>query len=268
MKKKVAPIAPGTWFAVPLRTGAFAPGIVARVGSGGVLLGYFFGPAVSEIPALNALQGLKASNAVLVRRFGDLGMIRGKWPVLGVSPDWKAADWPLPDFVRFETDASRAWLVKYAEDDVNKYMNETPCPALEVEGHPLDALSGYGAIELILTKRLSEGDTSRPPERAAGQASPRPDASPTMIRFFLYFSDESRAGQVAKELLAQDYRAHVKLSTDNENWLVLATASATQAERTAPVDARERLMEELASRYEGEYDGWEIDSPPAASAES
>jgi hypothetical protein len=69
----------GDWFAVPLRAGGFAAVIVARAmpGREGVLLGYFFGPRRDRVPTLDELSALSASDAVLVERFGDLGILDG-----------------------------------------------------------------------------------------------------------------------------------------------------------------------------------------------
>jgi len=55
----------GTWFAVPLKDGGYAAGVVARVGRRGVLFGYFFGPRRPAAPSLSDLEGLTPNNAVL-----------------------------------------------------------------------------------------------------------------------------------------------------------------------------------------------------------
>jgi hypothetical protein len=40
----------GDWFAVPLRNGGFAVGLVARANPKAALLGYFFGPKTKGYP--------------------------------------------------------------------------------------------------------------------------------------------------------------------------------------------------------------------------
>jgi hypothetical protein len=49
----------GDWFAVPLREGGFAIGVIARVmpRKEGVVLGYFFGPRRNAVPTVEEAQG-------------------------------------------------------------------------------------------------------------------------------------------------------------------------------------------------------------------
>jgi hypothetical protein len=94
----------GDWFAVPLREGGFAVGVIARAmpHKEGILLGYFFGPRRDDVPTLDELKSLSASDAVLVDRFGHLGLVRGTWPLLGRIDGWDRGAWPTPAFGRFE----------------------------------------------------------------------------------------------------------------------------------------------------------------------
>ena len=73
----------GDWFAVPLREGGFAAGVVSHANADGVLVGYFFGPKRAKIPKLSDLTSLGAADAVLVCKFGHMGLIQKKWPLLG-----------------------------------------------------------------------------------------------------------------------------------------------------------------------------------------
>src|ERR1700736_2791876 len=104
------PYSEGSVFLVPLKTGGFARGVVARAPkrAGKVLLGYFFGP---RVPSTNdaLLSDLDPANAVLRIRFGDLHLIDGTWAIVGRVPNWDRSDWPMPDFVRRELLTTRAW---------------------------------------------------------------------------------------------------------------------------------------------------------------
>src|SRR5689334_22542654 len=104
MPRKALPYAAGAWFAVPLKTGGFALGVVARADGRGVVLGYFFGPRYVALPAGEHTQGLRAADAVLVERFGDLGLIHGEWPIIQRECAWNPADWPVPVFARISED--------------------------------------------------------------------------------------------------------------------------------------------------------------------
>lgn len=103
----------GDWFAVPLREGSFAVGVVARANPKAALLGYFFGPRRSETPELEEVANLKPEDAVLVGTFGHLGLTQGKWPILGQLDGWDRWTWPMPAFVRYEELTGRYFHVFY-----------------------------------------------------------------------------------------------------------------------------------------------------------
>lgn len=144
----------GDWFAVPLRDGGFAIGVVARVSTGGVLLGYFFGPKVDVVPSLDAVGELRATDAVMVRRFGHLGLEQGKWPILGRLATWEPAAWPMPVFVRYEELSGRSFRVVYADDNPNELLREQQVPPGDSEQGPKDGMLGAGAVEKVLTGLL------------------------------------------------------------------------------------------------------------------
>ena len=101
MAKKKLPYSEGSVFLVPLTTGGFGRGVVARAdpkGRGG-LFGYFFAPCLASTNNV-ALDDFMPCNAILRVRFGDLGLINGEWPVCGQVPNWDRSQWPMPDFVR------------------------------------------------------------------------------------------------------------------------------------------------------------------------
>jgi len=92
------PYKEGTWFAVPLRGGGYATGLVARhiPGEGKIVLAYFFGPKRQTIPSMEELEGLTPDMAIKVIRVGDLGLFEGSWPIVGDSPKWQRERWPMP----------------------------------------------------------------------------------------------------------------------------------------------------------------------------
>ena len=152
------PYREGTWFAVPLRQGGFAVGLVARAtAKGKVILCYFFGPCRAAIPALDEVERLTPSDAIRAIRVGDLGLIRGKWPIIGHAASWTRSDWPMPTFVRRDPLSRRAWRVYHSDTDPNLVDREE----LEQYESTLedDALYGAGAAELVLAKWLSQEAT-------------------------------------------------------------------------------------------------------------
>ena len=145
----------GDWFAVPLRDGGFAVGLIARANSGGALLGYFFGPLRPEVPQLHDIADLRHGDAVLVRKFGHLGIRHGSWPLLGRLDGWDRRDWPTPVFVRYEELTGRSFRVFYDDDDPNKVLREEQVPPGQAEQAPKDGLMGAGFAEAALTRLLA-----------------------------------------------------------------------------------------------------------------
>ncbi len=147
--------AEGDWFAVPLRDGGFGVGVIARANPDGVLLGYFFGPKRDAPPTISEVADLKPTDAVMVRKFGHLGLTQSKWPVVGSVPGWDRHDWPMPVFVRYEELTGRSFRVFYDDNDPNKVVREEQIDPGAGEQGPKDGLLGAGAVEKVLTGRLS-----------------------------------------------------------------------------------------------------------------
>lgn len=145
----ILPYTEGSVFLVPLRTGGYGRGVIARATpKGRVLFGYFFGPRLASAEPV-PLDDLVPQRAVLRIRFGDLGLINGEWRVFGKLPNWNRSDWPICDFVR-RPPGMRARLVRYADDDPNRVEAEYPADdEAELE---TDSLSGYGSVEIKLSK--------------------------------------------------------------------------------------------------------------------
>lgn len=157
MVPRTLPYHEGDWFVLPLRReGRFAIGRIARSSSRGkILFGYFFGPARPEMPTLADAQQLSHAEVVMKCRFGDLGLINGEWKVLGQMGDWEREFWPMPPFVRVDhLNEERAVLVTYSDVDPAKVVSETSCDPKLASKYPRDALAGYGAVEIRLTKIL------------------------------------------------------------------------------------------------------------------
>ena len=146
----------GTWFAVPLRNGGYAVGVVSRTTArGGIVLAYFLPRAWENPPSLKEVGSFRPDSATRVLRIGDLGLVQGLWPTIGWDPTWRRADWPAPAFIRKDDLSGRAWRVEYSDDDANIVVSEAPIEF----GTPLerDAVLGAGAAEIVLTKALSAG---------------------------------------------------------------------------------------------------------------
>ena len=147
------PYSEGSVFLVPLKNGGYARGVVARASRHGkVLFGYFFGPLLRSTDIV-AFDDLDPANAVLCVMFGDLGLINGEWVVRGAVPNWDRTQWPMPDFVRKDPlGFLKPVLVRYCDTDPRRV--ETEYRIDDDSGLPTNSLSGYGAVEIKLSKLL------------------------------------------------------------------------------------------------------------------
>ena len=154
----------GVWFAVPLRSGGFAIGLVARMDGKGSVIGYFFGPSHKEIPSsLDFTKGLTPDDAIFIAHFGDLGLLKGTWKVLGEREPWIREKWPLPAFVRTDVISGKHRKVLYFEDNLLKEVQLVPIVAETAKRLPEDGIFGAGAVEIRLTKLLSMEKPLNPP---------------------------------------------------------------------------------------------------------
>lgn len=150
------PCQEGDWFLVPLPSGGYASGLVARASKRGrVLLGYFFGPRRAAPPDVEALAGLTAASAVLVARFGDLDLVQKNWPVLGQRGEWRRSLWPMPAFANRDLLTEQVWRVEYSDDDPNRLVARIPFSANDAKRFPPDRVSGSGAVAIKLDQLLT-----------------------------------------------------------------------------------------------------------------
>jgi hypothetical protein len=87
----------------------------------------------------------------------------------------------------------------------------------------------------------------------------RPGAA-HLFHHYLYFPPEVASAQAANDLRRIGFTAEQQLSAYDENWLVLA--SHAMVPTTEAVEFVREQMEALATRFGGEYDGWEAEVLP------
>jgi Immunity protein 26 len=156
MPKKKINYTEGTCFLVPLRKGGYARGVVTRLNAKGTIFGYFFGPKFAKTKDATLDFTLRPQNNILLAKLGDLGLLKGEWPVIGRIEPWIRTEWPLPPF--FRTDAlGQLGYVSYYDDKSLRFVKEEKVKIGEIDASkfPDDSLWGYGAIEIRLTKLLA-----------------------------------------------------------------------------------------------------------------
>ncbi len=155
MGAKRLPYKEGSVFLVPLRSGGHGCGVVARTGPRGkVLLGYFFGPKLRDERV--SFDGLRPGDAILRLRFGDLGLFRGEWKVIGEIVPWSRDHWPIPEFLWSDPlGVIPDQVVVYTDDEFDKGgLGRLERRRTIPLGLRRDGLSGSGAVEIELSKLL------------------------------------------------------------------------------------------------------------------
>jgi hypothetical protein len=256
------PYKEGSAFVVPLRNGGYGRGVVARASpKGRVLFGYFFGPRLTNASSAT-VEGLHPENAVLRVMFGDLGLMQGSWQVYAQIPDWDRTKWEMPDFIRHDGYSKKGWLVRYADDDPNR--TDTQLLIDFDPSIPRDSLSGFGAVEIKLSRLLGR----QPHEEGKGAVNSgnMPELSQMSqmqkvrypIHHYLYFGDKAIGKGVAQLLRGKGYLVDDRLGADEKNWLVLVKSNAIPSQST--IVQQEKLFQQIAEDNGGEYDGWEADT--------
>jgi hypothetical protein len=249
--------AEGTVFAIPLRSGGFAVGLVARAAPRGrLLLVYLFGPRRESVPELAEVANVHASSAIRIVRAGDLHLIEGKWPVIGQLGEFRREDWPFPKFVRTEELARRAWVVEYADDHPGHVVAETPV-AFGASKLDCDSSFGAGAVELLLTKLLG-GSDMKSGGRVAGDAplAPGNQRAGRMFWHYIYVPDRAKADALGAKLKREGFAVQITMGADDVNWLVRARHELIPNEQ----ERVEKQLTKAAKAVGGEYDGWEAEA--------
>lgn len=136
---------------VPLNPSGYAVGVVIRSDGRGRAVGAFFGPRVEDGSSVDA-SALRLEDARLVCCFGDHGIYKKRWPVIGVVPNWKSENWSVTKFVRGHDDPKLCYVTEY--DESLNVVSESVLPAAAGEGLPEDAQYGSGVVEAKLAKLL------------------------------------------------------------------------------------------------------------------
>lgn len=144
----------GDMFLVPLRESGYAIGLVAVKESGqSGGLGYFFGPKLETQPERLPSLEISPQSAVIVRQFGDRGIITGRWPFIGRLDAFDSSLWTVTKYRHYDDISGKYYLREYTPD--YQFIGEREVDEREAMLHPKDGVAGAGFIEIMLTKLLS-----------------------------------------------------------------------------------------------------------------
>ena len=164
----------GDWFGVPLKSGGWGIGIVARKGRRDDFIAYFFGPPRAELPKdTKELDQLHHSQAVYRTTPGILGLRWGTWPIIGHHARWHRDLFPNPWFGWIRFDGKKAKREQYDENVYESVREE--CSVEEALSLPSSNVPGHGSVEFALGAIL-RGDLRI-------YADPRPGTLPWTDKF-------------------------------------------------------------------------------------
>lgn len=148
------PYVEGDCFVLPLRTNGYARGVVGRLNGKGVAVGFFFGPRLESLAEATIDEGLQPERTVLIARFGDLGLLKGAWVVIGHIGQWDRERWRVPGFLHLDEGGDQGF-VRYYDDSLAFVKEDRVVLSAISPNVPRDGLLGYGAAEIRLTKILA-----------------------------------------------------------------------------------------------------------------
>ena len=234
----------------------------ARANGRGKAFRCFFSPRVERAEDVDG-SALAPTAAILVSRFGDHGLHTGRWPVVGVVPNWDRMRWSLPQFVRAHDRSTSVYLVEY--DDNLEVPSETIVTRriCERKNLPYDSQSGSAVVEARLSRLLNENAREKEPNDVAvdtcgpSAAAAAGDGSATRwVEHYIYLPTAEIAATVADKLVVRGFSTQTSLGADGTSWLVLAGHRIVPTE--SALESIRRSLDALVGQMRGEYDGWEI----------
>lgn len=143
----------GDVFAIPLPSGGYARVVIAHANGRGIALGYFFGPRMQDLNS-HAAAPVEGVEPTLIRRFGDLGIISGRWSSLGRVTNFLRHDYPVPVFYREVLLTPVVTQVTYDEETLEPIREERASARPNDSGEPKDGLMGAEFAENLLDQIL------------------------------------------------------------------------------------------------------------------
>jgi hypothetical protein len=217
----------GDWFGVPLESGGWGIGIVARRDKRGGIVGFFFGPPRKELPkSTEELDRLHHTQAVWRADIGSLGIERGTWPILGHHANWSHERFPNPWFGWIDTSGRVAHKTQWCPDEHPDEPLEEYCPVEEAMQLPGNDAFPAGAAEWTLDQILAG--------RHRELADPRPGTLPWTDKFPPPLDPKNPYGHV----LPKKISVEEELAMSPDEQVLAAMAESSDMDKPHVVDHR------------------------------
>lgn len=156
---------PGNWIAVPLPSGGYVLGLIARRKHGRMtqsMFCYFFGPRRLRLEDVRGSPELKPTDRIAFAYTSDRGIKVGRWTVVGALENFDMAKWPMPPGLgiiltqRPEIGLRTLW----AYDDLTLEQSgpEETRFVYDPDKYPQNARFGYIAMENELDARVARSE--------------------------------------------------------------------------------------------------------------
>lgn len=213
---------------------------------------------------------------------------------LGQLPHWKREDWPVSPRIMIVSSEPQPFLIEY-DDHTLESLGWVPYPVEQLIGGRYLSI-GFVVFDAFVRsmdvrvdnppdpdewvqdfyrrrqeaeefrrrvlerakREREEAMMSEADEQALRQAleAGLDPHTPQPFEHYLYFGTRRRAEQAAAALRQAGYTVAVDRSAGGSEWLVLARHMLLADEEA--LDRAIEFLEDLASRYGGEYDGWGV----------
>jgi hypothetical protein len=142
----------GELFHVPI-AGKYILALVTRVNNG-IPLGFFYDTLYDQIPLLSDILAVNFQKPILIAKFGSQGFKDGTWGLIGILPNYKRSDFPMPVF--FHHTLPFKPVLVFFDDDMNELRREAieESKVANYKNYPTIGLGGSLYIEKKLTKIL------------------------------------------------------------------------------------------------------------------
>jgi Immunity protein 26 len=139
-----------------------ALGLIARGGKKACKLGFFFRIDLYDNAENKSALTLEPEQAIWVHKFGDLHVLRGKWPVIGKLKGFSREAWPMPVFMHHHDGFNIDYIRAYNENDIaelsGNWRSDQVPSQIDTSFVVKDGLAGAGYVEDALMEILGLQD--------------------------------------------------------------------------------------------------------------